>query len=175
MHLASYVKALETGWSPDNTRPEAGREELTRIADDPESFLASRVDIEATSGPVQLPDGTTVARLPGYHKWMWDGEFCGTIGFRWKPGTTALPPHCLGHIGFSVVPWKRRKGYATRALTALLPEAKARGLAFVELTTDVTNIGSQRVIEANGGILHERFAKPAAYGAAPALRYRIAL
>jgi len=35
---------------------------------------------------------------------MWDGEFCGQIAFRWQPGTEALPPHCLGHVGYSVVP-----------------------------------------------------------------------
>ena len=72
-----------------------------------------------------------VARLPGYRRWLWDGEFCGSIDFRWQPGTTALPPHCLGHIGYGVVPWKQGRGYATRALSLLLPAARAEGLAFV--------------------------------------------
>ena len=76
---------------------------------------------------------------------------------------------------FAVVPWKRRKGYATRALELLLPEAKAEGLRYVELTTDVTNLASQRVIEANGGRLIERFNKPAEYGGAASLRFRISL
>ena len=62
------------------------------------------------------PDGSTAKRLPGFKRWLWDGEFCGSIGLRWQPGTTALPPHCLGHIGYAVVPWKRRRGYATQAL-----------------------------------------------------------
>ena len=122
-----------------------------------------------------LPDGSTVTRLPGYHRWMWDGEFCGMIGFRWQPGTSELPPHVLGHIGFSVVPWKRRRGYASRALEMLLPEAKKEGLDYVELTTDETNIASRRVIEANGGKLVDRFKKAAAYGGAESLRYRIHL
>jgi predicted acetyltransferase len=104
---------------------------------------------------------------------MWDGEFCGTIGFRWKPGTTELPPHCMGHIGYSVVPWKRRRGYATRALELLLPMARAEGLAHVDITTDLDNLASQRVIEANGGQLVERFRKPAAFGDAEGLRFRI--
>jgi predicted acetyltransferase len=103
---------------------------------------------------------------------MWDGEFCGSIGFRWQPGTTDLPPYCLGHIGYSVVPWKQRRGYATRALALLLPEAKQQGLAFVEITTNADNIASQRVITANGGELVERFNKPEAYGGAPSLRFR---
>jgi predicted acetyltransferase len=174
-YLPSYVRALEQGWSPDNLRPEEGREELDRIALDAERFLAEQVDREAKGPPVRLPDGSTVARLPGYHKWMWDGEFCGSIGFRWQPGTTALPPYCLGHIGYSVVPWKRGKGYATQALELLIPEARQEGLAYVELTTDADNIASRRVIEANGGTLVERFNKPAGYGGAPSLRFRIFL
>ena len=85
-----------------------------------------------------------------------------------------MPPHVLGHIGFAVVPWKRRLGHATRALALLLPEARARGLAFVELTTEPENLASQRVIEKNGGQLVERFEKAPAYGGGPSLRYRIA-
>ena len=92
-------------------------------------------------------------------RWLWDGEFCGQIGFRWQPGTEALPPHCLGHIGYAVVPWKRQRGYATRALALLLPEVRKEGLAYVELTTDPDNLPSQKVITGNGGVLVERFAK----------------
>jgi len=124
---------------------------------------------------ITLPDGSKVPRLPGYSRWMWDGEFCGSIGFRWQPGTTELPPHCLGHVGYSVVPWKRGRGYATRALQLLLPQAGEEGLAYIELTTDSDNIASRRVIEANGGKLIERFRKPAAYGGAESLRFRIFL
>jgi predicted acetyltransferase len=174
-YLPSYCHALEQGWSPDNLRPEAAREELDEIARDATKFLAEQVDRDAKGPPVHLPDGSTVPRLPGYHKWMWDGEFCGVIGFRWQPGTTALPPYCLGHIGYSVVPWKRGKGYATRALQLLIPDARREGLAFVELTTDADNVGSRRVIEANGGKLVERFYKPAGYGGAASLRFRISL
>lgn len=174
-YLASYVDALERGWSPDNVRAEAGGEELALIRRDPALFLQRQVDRDAAGPPVILPDGSSAPRLPGYRRWMWDGEFCGVIGFRWQPGTTALPPYCLGHIGFSVVPWKRRLGYATRALTLLLPDAASEGLAYVELTTDPGNAASQAVIRANGGELVEQFQKPAAYGDAKSLRFRIPL
>src|SRR6185437_105062 len=116
-HLASYVAALERGWSPDNVRgAPAAQEELAKIRADAQAFLAAMVDREGKGAPVTLPDGSKVARIPGYRRWMWDGEFCGSIGLRWVPGTTALPPHCLGHIGYAVVPWKQNRGYATRAL-----------------------------------------------------------
>ena len=83
-------------------------------------------------------DGTTVPRLPGYLKWMWDGEFCGVIGFRWQPGTEALPPTCLGHIGYAVVPWKRGRGYATAALLALGPLAGEITSAVVDAKSGVS-------------------------------------
>lgn len=73
-------------------------------------------------------------------------------------------------------PWKRRRGLATAALRALLPEIGGLGLPCVDITTDVDNLASQKVITANGGVLVERFAKPTAYGPdSPALRWRIEL
>ncbi|MGZ5037847.1 MAG: GNAT family N-acetyltransferase [Usitatibacter sp.] len=173
-HLESYRVALERGFSPDNIRREiATREELAAIAKDPRAFLDRMDDREAKGPPISLPDGSTVPRLPGLRRWMWDGEFCGSINFRWQPGTSALPAHVLGHIGYAVVPWKRRLGYATRALALMLDIARAEGLAYVEITSDEDNVASQKVIAANGGALVERFVKPAAYGGKPSLRYRL--
>jgi predicted acetyltransferase len=174
-HLPSYVAALERDWSPDTLRPEAAREELEQIAADPEAFVAAQVDREGAGPPVTLPDGTKMKRLPGYRRWIWDGEFCGVIGLRWQPGTEALPAHVLGHIGFSVVPWKRKRGYATRALALILEDAAREGLRYVELTTKLENVASQRVIEANRGRLIERFMTPGEYGERAALRFRIDL
>lgn len=174
-YLPGYIAALERGWSADTMRPDAALEELAKISVDPIAFVASMVDREAVGDPITLPDGSVVARLPGFRKWLWDGEFCGSINLRWQKGTTALPPHCLGHIGYAVVPWKRNKGYATGALRLLLADAKAEGLAFVAITTDVDNVPSQRVIEANNGVLIERFIKPPQFGSRPSLRYRISL
>ena len=145
-YLSGYVHALEQGWSPDNLRSEAAAEKLAQIGHDAARFLSEQVDREAKGPDVILPDGRTAQRLPGYSLWIWDGEFCGAISFRWQPGTTELPPYCLGHIGYSVVPWKRKRGYATRALQLLLPLAKSEGLACVELVADADNIPSQRVL-----------------------------
>lgn len=175
-YLAGYVDALERGWSPDNVRGEAAaREHLHRIAADPEAFLASLVDREAAGDPIVLADGTTARRLPGYQRWMWDGEFCGAIGFRWQPGTEDLPPTCLGHIGYAVVPWKRGRGYATAALRQTLADAAAEGLRYVHICTDPRNAASRRVIAANGGVAIEEFVTPASLGGLPHVRYRISL
>lgn len=171
--LPGYVAALKRGWSPDNNRPEAAREELAHIARNPGDFLGSLVDREAKGPPITLPDGSRIPRLPGYRRWVWDGEFCGSIGFRWQPGTSSLPVYVPGHIGYAIVPWKQGRGYAKFALRSLLMEVRQEGLTHVDITTDEANVASQYVIAANGGELVERFAKPAQHGEAAGLRYRI--
>jgi predicted acetyltransferase len=175
-HLSSYIAALERGWSADNIRGAvAAQEELERIRENAATFLEFMDDPEAKGPPVKLPDGSVVARIPGFQRWLWDGEFAGSIGLRWQPGTPEVPPHCLSHVGYAVVPWKQRRGYASAALRLLLPEAKAVGLPYIEVTTDPANIPSHKVIEAVGGTLYERFTKPPQYGSVPGLRYRIPL
>jgi predicted acetyltransferase len=173
-YLRSCREALQRGWSPNNLRAEVAQEELAAIAQDPDAYFRRLVDFEGGGAGVKLPDGSVVPRLPGYRKWMWDGEFCGSIQLRWSP-TGALPDYCLGHIGYGVVPWKRQRGYATRALALLLPEARQRGLPHVELTTTPQNIASQKVIRANGGVLVEEFEKLPSLGGGPELRFRIVL
>ena len=174
--LPAYADALRRGFFSDNLRrEESAREELARIAADPAAFVASLEDREAKAGPITLPDGSQVPRLPGFRRWMWDGEFCGQIGFRWQPGTSALPAYCLGHIGYGVVAWKRRLGYATRALGLMLGEARREGLAYVELTTDPDNEPSQKVILANGGRFVERFRAVPGFGGKEEFRFRIDL
>ncbi len=174
-YLPGYRAALERAWSPD-TMPDSGRIEIERIEADPGAFLDAQDDPEASGEPITLPDGSVVSRLPSYKRWIWDGDFGGLISLRWQPGTAELPPHVLGHVGYNVVPWQRRRGLATAALRVLLPEIRALGLPHVDLTTDPDNVASQKVITSNGGVLVERFTKPAAYGPdSPALRWRIKL
>jgi predicted acetyltransferase len=79
----------------------------------------------------------------------------------------------LGHVGYAVVAWRRGRGYASEALRLLLPEAWRLGLPYIELVTDPDSIPSQKVIQANGGRLIERFREPEAYGGNEALRWRI--
>jgi predicted acetyltransferase len=172
--LPSYVDALRRGWSPNTLDDEAGLRQLVEIERDADSFLASlAMDHGSTGTPVTLPDGSMARRIPGYDRWIWDGEFSGRIGFRWQLGTEELPPHVLGHVGYAVVPWKRDRGYASEALHLLLDDVADTGLRWIEVTTDPDNVASQRVIEKVGGEFVERFRYPAAYGGGDGLRYRI--
>ncbi len=175
-YLASYTDALRRGWSPDNVRGRITAEKhLAWIAADPAAFLASLDHRDPAGATLTLPDGSLVPRLPGFVRWIWDGALAGSIGLRWAPGTDALPPHVLGHVGYAVVPWRRRRGYATRALALLLPEARAQGLGRLELTTDPDNPASRRVIERNGGVLNGCIEKPSAYGGGASLHFTIPL
>ena len=174
-HLADYCAALQRGWSPDNLRPAAAAEHLAAIEADAVGFLAGHDDPEARGGPITLPDGSEVPRLPGFRRWIWDGGFCGVIGFRWQPGTPALPAYTLGHVGYAVAPWRRREGQATRALGLLLREVAPLGLPWIEVTTEPDNAGSVAVIEANGGRLIGRYDRGPAFGNAAGLRFRIDL
>jgi len=164
-HVPSYAQALERGWSPNNLRAEAGLEELRAIREDAASFVASLTDPEARGAPIRMPDGSLQPRLPGYVLWMWDEEgFAGSINFRWRPGTERLPEHVLGHLGYAVVPWKRERGYATRALGLMRERVRAQGLRYADLTCDADNLASRKVIVANGGFPLHRFRKPEAWG-----------
>ena len=60
-----------------------------------------------------------------------------------------------GHIGYEVRPSRRRQGHGTRMLALLLEKARARNMGKVMLTCDESNIGSRKIIEANGGELQD--------------------
>ena len=175
-YLPSYVAALEAGWSPDNVRGlVATNEQLAAIADDADAFVAGLNTRDPGGRTIKLLDGTVMPRLWAFTRWIWDGAFCGSISLRWRPGGSTLPEHVPGHIGFAVVPWKRGRGFATEALRQILPEARAVGLDYVELTTLPDNRTSQRVITANRGVQVGQFEKVASLGGGETLLFRIDL
>jgi len=78
---------------------------------------------------------------------------------RWPVGSIALRPNPnkywlthSGHIGYSIRPSQRGKGYGNAILKLVLQKAKEKGLSEVLLQCDEKNIASQKVIENNGGV-----------------------
>jgi predicted acetyltransferase len=177
--LPAHVDALQRGWSPDNIRgAAAAAEALERIKADAAGYLALTQNLQGGGPLVMLPDGSQVERLPSLTRWIWDtvdDAFAGSIGLRWPQDRGALPPHVLGHVGYSVAPWQRRRGHATRALALMLGLAREQGLKQLIITTDLDNTPSQRVITANGGVLEGEFDKGPVYGHKRGLRFRIDL
>lgn len=75
-------------------------------------------------------------------------------------GTSRLRHHLTpelemvgGHIGYDVHPLQRRKGYGTLILKLTLERAREFGLRKVLITCDADNIGSQKIILHNDGVL----------------------
>jgi predicted acetyltransferase len=147
--LDGYADALKRGWSP-TTMEDISQSELKKVEAGKKEYLAQLL---AQGGEITLPDGAKAPRLPQKLFFIDDGDFCGRINLRYVPGTTDLPRHVSGHIGYTVVYWKAGQGYATEALRQLLPHARAVGLPFVTITCNLDNHASRRVIEKNGGVL----------------------
>ena len=61
-----------------------------------------------------------------------------------------------GHIGYSVRPSERRKGYAKKQLQFALELLKDLGETKILVTCDDNNIGSSKVIESCGGVLENK-------------------
>ena len=94
--------------------------------------------------------------VPSYDYFAVDGsEFIGVIHIRVRLTDNLL--RYGGHIGYAVRPKYWNKGYGKEILRLGLE--KARYLIEDEkilITCDDTNIGSYKVIEANGGILENK-------------------
>ena len=81
-----------------------------------------------------------------------DSKLVGMIQIRHNLDSENLK-NFYGHIGYTITPEERRKGYATQMLKLALPECKKLGVTKVLITCATTNTASARTIEKNGGIL----------------------
>ena len=65
-----------------------------------------------------------------------------------------------GHIGYSVAPSERRKGYASQMLKTALHKCKELGIDKVLITCIDNNEGSRKTILANGGVYESTVNEP---------------
>ncbi len=80
-----------------------------------------------------------------------DNRVVGNLQIRHKLNEKLL--RYGGHIGDSVRPSERRKGYATEQIRLALEKCKELGIDNVLMDCDKTNIASSKSIQNNGGIL----------------------
>lgn len=126
--------------------------ELPKIANDFAGFVQSLRDQE---DPHKLRPGW----VPSTEYWLIEGnKFIGRMGLRHELNDSLLKVG--GHIGYEIRPSKRRQGYGKEILRLGLAKAQARGLHHVLVTCDEDNIGSKKIIEANGGVLENALVLP---------------
>jgi predicted acetyltransferase len=153
----SYLAAVEE--FVDEGRGRAGEDSMVArelrefggIWEAEEGFLAFVKQLHADS----YESAQRAAYLVPSTTWWWvEGtEYLGRISLRHRLTERLL--EIGGHIGYDVRPSARRQGHATKMLRAVLPHTYKRGIDPALVTCDTDNIGSRRVIEANGGVLED--------------------
>ena len=112
-----------------------------------DDFIQLTKDYEQGKG---LPDGW----VPSTTYWLIDGDqFIGHINIRHT--LTDQLEKVGGHIGYAIRPSARNKGYGNKILELTLPKARELGLKKVLVTTDQSNIASQKIIKKNKGKFHD--------------------
>jgi len=146
--IAEYRQEfLNAGDSMDGCGP------LRRL-EDPEEYIKVCKDYESTK--------EVCAKLVPATQFLFirksDNRLVGMIQIR----------HCFndylekyaGHIGYSVRPCERRKGYAKQMLKMALPYCREIGLDQVLITCMDGNLGSEKTILANGGVYESTVHEP---------------
>lgn len=84
-----------------------------------------------------------------------DNRLIGMVNIRYEENDVVLS--WAGHIGYSVRPSERRRGYAKAQLALALDICRERGMERVMVSCDKENTGSAKTIIANGGVLGREF------------------
>ena len=139
----SFLEASDE-FSPDEDTLVYERE---RATSDFDSFVSS---VEEWSRGRDLPRGWVASST------LWlvdDDEYIGSVNIRHELTDWLL--RFGGHIGYAIRPSRRRQGYGKLICRLALDEARSIGLERVLITCDADNIGSRKIIEANGGVFED--------------------
>ena len=113
-----------------------------------EDWLESNRDMEMGLG---IPDGWVPAvQLVAFAR---DGQAVGFLNLRLRLSDYLLEEG--GHIGYSIRPSERGKGYAKESLCQGLEVAKGKNIKRALVTCSTKNPASRAVILANGGVYED--------------------
>lgn len=139
LELFQVVPAIENGFSHAFSNADEAKFRETML---PKLIAESDAkNIDPASG-----------RVPQTYYFLWDDDEIVGV-FKLRHQLTDELRQCCGHVGYSIHPNLRGRGYATAGLSRLIKEARriVREDALL-LFTEATNVASQRVIVANGGV-----------------------
>ena len=137
--IADYrQEMLDMGSSMDGTGS-------LRVMADPYEFIAKCKNYESLE---TLPEGKVIATQFLFIRKS-DSKIVGMIQVRHY--FNEYLEKYAGHIGYSIRPTERRKGYGTEMLKMALPFCSSIGLDKVLVTCNDDNIGSEKIMLANGG------------------------
>ncbi len=140
-------ECLDVGSSMDGCGP-------LRFNEDVKQWLA---DVVSYTDPATVPEGKVQAtQFLGVRGS--DGKLVGMVQVRHY--FNEYLEKYAGHIGYSVRPGERRKGYAKEMLRLTLTFCKKIGLNKVLISCEPDNPGSRRTILANGGIYESTIHEP---------------
>ena len=114
-------------------------------------------EVGACTDPATVPEGKVQAtQFLGIRES--DGKLVGMLQVRHY--FNEYLEKYAGHIGYSVRPSERRKGYAKEMLRLALPYCKSIGLDRVLIACEPGNPASRRTILANGGAYERTVHEP---------------
>ena len=147
-YRTGYVEALREGFRRGD-QPARLAEEIDRIDTDFAGFVAGLTD---KTGCIATPSGEKIAKVPFDVFWLVDGEiFIGEASVRYELNDLLI--QIGGHVGYGIRPAYQRQGYGKLILKLSLDVLRARGVEKALVTCYDHNVGSARIIEANGGVL----------------------
>jgi len=153
MELVKPAKEYEASWyrAVDEFRRDDKTIKLWEVLGDPDDLgKCIRTAVKHAQGIGLLADWVPYNLL-----WLVDnGEIVGLVSFRHKLNDFLAREG--GHIGYEIVPSKRRMGYGNKILELTLRKAKEMGFEKIVIACDDNNIASRKIIERNGGKLDRK-------------------
>jgi len=148
VYQKDFVQALREGFRRgDGAAKKPG--EIDKIEADFDSFFA---ELTRQTGDILLPNGELISRVPQDICWLVDeGTFIGEAAIRYRLNDWLF--QIGGHVGYGIRSKFQRQGYGKLILKLALQRLGEAGIERVLVTCYDHNVGSIKIIEANGGML----------------------